>query len=255
MISHGANANITPDTTSTARTSLYDLYPTLFDLTGLNAAIPPANPIDGVSIRAAIEGDPFQRGLLYWHYPHRSNQDQFSAQINGGAFVSAVSNENWKLIFFYEDRHYELYNLTSDPSETTNLLSFNPGIGHDLSQALNNYLVSVGAQMPVKIATNLPEPAPQILSAPLPGDYDGDSFVTLADYTRWKSDFGSATLLCADGNGNGVVDAADYVVWRNLFSGSGSGSGSLAGVPEPSSALLFMLSLAGAAIAARKRRR
>ncbi|HEX3599579.1 MAG TPA: dockerin type I domain-containing protein, partial [Lacipirellulaceae bacterium] len=168
-----------------------------------------------------------------------------SPLINGGAFVSAVANKDWKLIFFYDDRHYELYNLTTDIGETTNLLAYNPQIAHDLSLALNNYLISVNAQMPISIATNQSVAAPTILAAPIPGDYNGDAVVNLADYTFWRANFGSTTHLAADGNGDGVVDAADYIVWRSIFS-SGGGNGSIVGhgttVPEPG-ALIHTMSL------------
>src|SRR3954470_3038531 len=67
LISYSADANIHPGTTSSVRTSLYDLYPTILDFTGLTGAATPNNPIDGVSIRSAIEGGTFDRGYLYWH--------------------------------------------------------------------------------------------------------------------------------------------------------------------------------------------
>jgi hypothetical protein len=164
--------------------------------------------------------------------------------------VSAVSNEDWKLLFYYEDRHYELYNLTQDIGETTNLLAYNPAIAHELSLALQTYLVGVNAQMPVTIATNVPVAPPTVLAAQMPGDYNGDSVVNAADYGVWRSEFGSHIHLAADGNRNGIVDSADYVFWRNIFaSGSGSGVGvGTGGVPEPCSALLVAVAgiLAGA---------
>jgi cytochrome c peroxidase len=51
----------------------------------------------------------------------------------------------------------------------------------------------------------------------LPGDYDGNGMVDVADYDLWKASFGDANTLDADGNGNQIVDAADYAVWRDNF--------------------------------------
>ncbi len=259
MVSWLGNPNMAQGTYTDARTSSYDLYPTILDLTGFanNPNVPKNSNMDGVSVRAALEGGVFDRGFLYWHYPHRSNQDLSSPLINGGSFVSAVSEGDWKLLFYYEDRHYELYNLKSDIGETTNVLAYNPAIAHNLSQALQAYLLSVNAQMPVTIATGLAVAPPPVLAAQIAGDYNNDLVVNAADYTVWRSEFGSTTHLAADGNGNGVVDLADYVIWRNIMSGGGAGLGSnLAAVPEPGSAALFVLGcfLAGAAYPTRVRR-
>lgn len=56
-----------------------------------------------------------------------------------------------------------------------------------------------------------------VVNSPLPGDYDQNGFVDAADYTDWKSSFGSFVTpgSGADGNGDGTVDAADYIIWRN----------------------------------------
>jgi arylsulfatase A len=227
LISWTGNPNaVAAGTVTSARTSSYDLYPTVLDLAGFlgNGSVQQNTTIDGVSLRDAIKpgGDSSERGLLYWHYPHRSNQDLTSPLVNGGAFVSAVSDETWKLLFFYEDRHYELYNLVTDIGETTNLLAHNPAIAHDLSLALQSYLVGVGARMPVAIATNQSVAAPPVLAAPMTGDYNGDSVLNAADYVVWRSNFGSTTLLAADGNRNGIVDTADYSIWRKLVGNIGS---------------------------------
>ena len=45
----------------------------------------------------------------------------------------------------------------------------------------------------------------------LPGDYDGNGVVEMADYNMWRASFGDTSSLAADGNGNQIVDAADYV--------------------------------------------
>lgn len=54
----------------------------------------------------------------------------------------------------------------------------------------------------------------------LPGDYNNDGTVNLADYTVWRSNVGSTSHLAADGNHNGVVDTDDYSVWKDNFGSS-----------------------------------
>jgi arylsulfatase A-like enzyme len=256
LISWTGDPNIPQGTVSSARTSTYDLYPTLLDLTGLGSSVPQNAVVDGVDFRTALEGGSFDRGLLYWHYPHRSNQSLGSSSITGGSFVSAVADKAWKLIFFYDDRHYELYNLTADVGETTNLLAYNPAIAHDLSLALQNYLVSLNAQMPRDKTTLVPVALPPVTSVTIPGDYNGDGVVNTADYSYWRANFGSIDHLAADGNRNGIVDTADYVFWRKIYisAGSGSFSGGLAAVPEPAAALLFGIGLISLATVTRGRR-
>jgi hypothetical protein len=85
----------------------------------------------------------------------------------------------------------------------------------------------------------------------LPGDYDGNGLVDVADYTRWRQSFGSTAELAADGNHNGIVDAADYTIWRNHL-GAAAAAQTAASVPEPSSGVLLLASL-GIAVLGRSR--
>jgi hypothetical protein len=91
----------------------------------------------------------------------------------------------------------------------------------------------------------------------LPGDYNGDGFVTSADYDNWRSDFGISVAAPgdgADGNANGVIDASDYVIWRaHLADLTASGSGVSSTVPEPDPRLLIVTCLFGAFGAARQK--
>ena len=75
----------------------------------------------------------------------------------------------------------------------------------------------------------------------MPGDYDGNGAVDLADYTRWRDKLGSAATLFADTT-PGSVTAADYGVWKAHF-GQSSGSGNLSNavVPEPATAMMLLI--------------
>lgn len=89
------------------------------------------------------------------------------------------------------------------------------------------------------------------------GDFNRDGRVDAADYTVWRNQLGSNSLA-ADASGNGTVDQSDYNIWKANFGqvavvGSGS-LGTVAGVPEPATALLFSIALAGMCVMRRRLR-
>jgi arylsulfatase A-like enzyme len=73
-----------------------------------------------------------------------------------------VRNGDWKLIYFHEDQHYELYNLFHDISEQNNLALIQPSKVNELAAILSAYLIRVEAQMPRdKISqVQIPYPSP-----------------------------------------------------------------------------------------------
>jgi hypothetical protein len=76
----------------------------------------------------------------------------------------------------------------------------------------------------------------------VPGDYNWDGRIDLADYSEWTAMYGRGNDPPADGNNDGVVDAADYTIWRDAFAGGIANSGE--SVPEPSSAVIAIFFLA-----------
>lgn len=71
----------------------------------------------------------------------------------------------------------------------------------------------------------------------LEGDFNGDGFVDIADYTTWRDGLGA------------VYEPGDYDIWSANFGASAAaGSASSAAVPEPTSLLLIALAAVGARV-------
>jgi PEP-CTERM motif len=87
----------------------------------------------------------------------------------------------------------------------------------------------------------------------VPGDYNQDGHVDAADYTVWRDNLGATEALPNDDT-NGV-DLGDYERWK-LHYGEPAGSGSTVSVavPVPEPASLGLLTVAGIAAVATRRR-
>lgn len=93
---------------------------------------------------------------------------------------------------------------------------------------------------------------------PLTGDYNHNHAVDAADYTLWRDHLGQTFTLDnerQDAATPGLVDQEDYDFWKAHFGETnGSGSLSTASVPEPASALLFLLAAGGTGRRVRQRK-
>jgi hypothetical protein len=82
-------------------------------------------------------------------------------------------------------------------------------------------------------------------SGSVPGDYNQDLIVDVADYSVWRNQLGATgSGLAADGNGDNMVTQLDYDVWKGNFGATAIGAGSAAQyelAPEPSTILLLVL--------------
>lgn len=115
-----------------------DFYPTFLDYAGI--PLMPSQHCDGVSIRPLLEGKSIAPRPFFWHYPHYGNQ--------GGEPSSVIREGDWKLIFYHEDGHCELYNLAKDPTESGHLNAQYPEKVQELRQKLADWLKEVNARMP-----------------------------------------------------------------------------------------------------------
>jgi len=116
-----------------------DLYPTLLGLAGLDVI--PSQHLDGVNLTHLFdEYAEHTSSQLYWHFPHYHG--------SGNVPSSAVRVGDWKLIEWLETGRVELYDLSTDLSETVNLARDMPDKAEELRQVLSNWLDQVGAVMP-----------------------------------------------------------------------------------------------------------
>ncbi len=129
--------NIKPGSMSETPVCSIDYLPTILELCGVESG---KAAHDGLSLVPLLkQTGPVTRDAFYWHYPHYSNQ---TAKPSG-----AIRAGDYKLIEFYEDGRRELFNLTSDPREGTNLSDKEPNRVRELAEKLDAWRKSVDAQV------------------------------------------------------------------------------------------------------------
>lgn len=117
--------HIAPGTVSHLPSIHMDLMPTICQVAG---AVPP-NTIDGVSLLGAMTGSAPEpafatRPLFFLRREGGRNYD--------GLTIHAVRRGNWKLTINLPMRPMELFNLSDDPLETTDLADSRPKIREEL---------------------------------------------------------------------------------------------------------------------------
>lgn len=119
-----------------------DWLPTLLEFAGQPA---PAG-LDGRSFAALLTGQSEKHsGTFFWHFPHYNNQ--------GGRPGGAMRDGEWKLVEYYDAPDApELYQLSNDIGEQTNLARLHPNRVRTMRSALAGWRAAVGAQ------SNTPNP-------------------------------------------------------------------------------------------------
>lgn len=115
-----------------------DYFPTFAAVAG--AALPAAQPFDGVSILPLWlgKGEFVRKDPMIWHYP--LDKPHFL----GGRSAGAIQEGDWKLIEFFDTGEVELYNLKDEIGEKRNLAAAQP----DRKNELLAKLKAVQKQMP-----------------------------------------------------------------------------------------------------------
>ena len=126
-----------------------DFYPTMLALAGLKPSA--GKVLDGKNLTGLLTGTgPLERDAICWHFPQyiAGYREEWSKQTFWNTPSSAIRMGDWKLIEFYEGR-LELYNLTDDIGETTNLADKHPDRVRAMRARLRKWLKECDAWMPI----------------------------------------------------------------------------------------------------------
>jgi arylsulfatase A-like enzyme len=130
--------HIIPGSASENRTISEDIFTTILEIAGLNILGQETLAGAGTDGRSLVADFSLEKlatqADLHWYYPHYGiGQDPGSIIISG----------NYKLIEHYDPPRVELFNLSEDISETTDLSKTMPGKKEELLLKLHQWLESV----------------------------------------------------------------------------------------------------------------
>lgn len=118
-----------------------DMMPTMLKIAGAN--IPDKAIIDGHDIGPYFTGKSgtHRPQEFLTHFPHRHRNTLFST----------LREKDWKIIYSYASKEWELYHLKDDPLERTNLISKRPDLARSLAKKLIQKLDAQKAMYPVGV--------------------------------------------------------------------------------------------------------
>ena len=121
-----------------------DFYPTILEIAGVRN-YNTVQTVDGRSFVPLLLGQSVdtKERPLYWHYPN-----EWGITGPGIGAYSVIRLGDWKLNYYHLDQSYELFNVTNDIGESSNLVDEHPEKRKELAAILANHLKSVDAQMP-----------------------------------------------------------------------------------------------------------
>lgn len=133
-----------------------DFFPSILEIAGVKK-YKTIQKTDGRSFVPMLKqtGNTAKNRCLFWHYPNK-----WGAEGPGIGTTSTVRCGDWKLIYWYKDQSFELYNIANDIEEKNNLAANEPEKVKELAIKLGQYLRRVNAQRPYYKPTCNPVPWP-----------------------------------------------------------------------------------------------
>ncbi|EHV4551057.1 sulfatase [Escherichia coli] len=143
---------------SATKLIIEDIFPTFLDVAnkfgGVSTSVIPADyKIDGIDTVKLWE-NPSENIIrpLVMHYPHI-----WGPVGPGYEPYSSLRYGDYKVIYFYNSKTWEMYNTTKDTGENYNLAPTEPRKLQELAGMLKNKLISMDVQWPVNRLTGMEE--------------------------------------------------------------------------------------------------
>lgn len=193
-----------------------DFYPTFAELAGAATPDPATHLLDGHSFAGLITGQTTQldRDGVFFHHPGYQG-----GNVPISTVVLDAGGVRRKLMYFYENRQFEVYDLDNDLGETNDLANgdLSPAeykLAARATVALREWLDETGAEYPTVRADGSPVPAPNHLPTivfDLGADLHGQSTASLEKLgvTLTLTARGDAATFDADAASVGVASALD----------------------------------------------
>jgi len=139
------HGKVEPQSTCDDYLIIEDFFPTILEMAGVDD-YSTVQKVDGKSFLPMLtqKGTTAMGRDLYWHFPNK-----WGASGPGIGTTSTIRSDDWKLIYYYRDRHFELFNIREDIRELDNRAAEHPEKVKELAAKLGNYLREVDAQRPV----------------------------------------------------------------------------------------------------------
>ena len=129
-----------PGTVCSEPSITYDFFPTFVELAG--GSLPKNQTLDGLSLKPVLAQPSarLKRDALHWHYPHYHHDRP----------ASSIRQRDWKLIEYLDGSgDVELYDLSVDIGEASNLADKEKSRSADLTRKLRAWRQTVLARVPI----------------------------------------------------------------------------------------------------------
>jgi hypothetical protein len=126
-----------------------DFFPTILEMAQIDD-YSTVQIVDGKSFVPMLtqSGTTASERDLFWHFPNN-----WGPTGPGIGATSTIRSGDWKLIYYYENQKFELFNIPEDIGELNNLAEEEKEKVKELAAKLGNYLRKVEAQRPSFKAT------------------------------------------------------------------------------------------------------